>query len=82
MKNETKIGIMTFATTDNDEGLFFWGKPFNQPFCQWIQIAGICDFDARKVKDKKAKIRRYVKKGMVGGVYHDHIMEGIKKISK
>lgn len=81
MKNETKIGKYTFATNDYDEGLFFWDRPFNQPFCDWIQIAGICDFDARKVKDKKAKIRRYVKKGC-GGAYYDRIMEGIKSSTK
>ena len=80
MKNETQIGIITFATNDSDEGLFFWGKPFNQPFCQWIQIAGTCDFNVKNIKNKEAKIKRVLKQGLFGGAYYDQIMDSIKKI--
>lgn len=51
-----------FAVSDNNDGLFIWGRAPNQPSPQWIQLEGTCDFDASGVKHVADKIRRYMDK--------------------
>ena len=40
-----------------------WAKRINQPFAEWVQIIGTCDFSVKKIKygkNKRAKIRKVV----------------------
>ena len=63
MTNETIVNGQKFATNDYEEGLFVWAKRYNQPFSEWVQLVGTCDFSVRKIKhnkNKKAKIRKAV----------------------
>ena len=54
MTNETIINGKKYATNDYEEGLFVWDYPNGQPFRQWIQLIGTCDFSVKKIKyDKK-----------------------------
>lgn len=72
MTNETVINGKKYATNDYEEGLFVWDYPNGQPFRQWIQISGTCDFSVRKIKydkNKKAKIRKAVLEGNVRKTY-------------
>ena len=56
MINKTQYAGKTYATNGSDEGLFVWTGE------NWKQIEGTCDFNVRDVKDKAAKIKRYLKK--------------------
>lgn len=78
MKNEIKVGNIVFATDRYDFGLFFWGKPINKPFNQWIRIAEDNEFNVRFVKHKEEKIKRYIKNGRFNSKYHNQIMQGIQ----
>lgn len=52
---------VTVATLDDGDGLFVWGRRFEEPSSSWIQIEGTCQFSVAKLKDPRAKIRRYLK---------------------
>ena len=72
MKNETVINSKKYATNDYEEGLFVWDYPNGQPFRQWIQLIGTCDFSVRKIKydkNKRAKIRKAVLGGEIRKTY-------------
>ena len=56
MQNKTQYAGKNYATNGEDEGLFVWNG------MEWKQIEGTCDFNVRDVKDKVAKIKRYLKK--------------------
>ena len=72
MTNETIINEKKYATNDYEEGLFVWAKRYNQPFAEWVQLVGTCDFSVKKIKynkNKKAKIRKVVLDGEIRETY-------------
>ena len=72
MTNKTVINGLTYATNDDGEALFVWDYPNGQPFRQWVQLKGTCDFSVKKIKydkNKKAKIRKAVLTGEVRSTY-------------
>ena len=72
MTNETIVNGQKYATNDYEEGLFVWAKRYNQPFAEWVQLVGTCDFSVKKIKynkNKKAKIRKVVLDGEIRETY-------------
>ena len=72
MTNVTIIDGKMYSTNDYHEGLFVWDYPNGQPFKQWIQLIGTCDFSVKKIKYRnniKAKIRKAVLEGNIRKTY-------------
>ena len=72
MKNETIVDGNKYATNDYEEGLFVWAKKSNQPFSEWVQLIGTCDFSVKKIKydkNKIAKIRKAVLENEIREIY-------------
>ena len=61
MKNTITINGRTFATDNNDEGLYMWTVRYYEPV--WVQIYDSSEFSAKNIKydhNKKAKVKKAV----------------------
>ena len=61
MKNTITINGRTFATDNNDEGLYMWTVRYYKPV--WVQIYDSSEFSVKNIKydhNKKAKVKKAV----------------------
>ena len=61
MKNTITINGKTYATDNNDEGLYMWTVRYYKPV--WVQIYDSSEFSVKNIKydhNKKAKVKKAV----------------------